>query len=691
MLLPYGGLALKAVSAIVLAFALALNSIGNLLGFGDLVGTDTAPAYTLEAVAETQTVPLENEYVLYLRSSFRKVFNKYFNAFGIKNAISATDVELNKNKVSLPAGASAWLDADILPSNARNTKVHFVSDNPIIATVNAYGTVNALKQGEATVYAIAEDGGFYEKCIVTVTRGDILCDSVVLSSAGIILEKDSSKEFEYSIFPYNTTDSTSVSVSDLSKIGVSLANGILTVTAKEAGTSIVTVKCGDAFDTLRVTVTEPSGETPDENSTPTFGGSTTSNIGTVIRDMEALPDGGYVACGTTASVNGDFEHLYSSSLAWLSPFSFVAKFTDSGMIEWIELVGDSSAYITLNGISVLSNGNIVTAGVFDYPSTYSQDGSIDAAVLTLSPNGVRLSDNIFKGTGDDFFNSISATADGYVVGGKTNSTNGAFEGNSGMSTVIMSYDLNNNLLWKQFINASKSSHVADIDVDSNNNIFVSCITTATDGGFAAFDGLIGSYADTVVLKYSGSGNLLWYHTIASSGTDTFDSISADEEGGCYVAGNYTLVSAVSPDGTLSGIHNCGGTDALIFRIDENGNRLWHKVLAGFYNDFITDIIRTDNGIGVTGYTSSSNREFSAIGNKGGTDGFACFYDADGNGIGITAQAGSKDDAALCIAYSAISGEYFVAGRTKSSDENFAGNTFGNSSVGYTRRIKIAET
>lgn len=693
-----GSVIVKLISTVILSFAVAVNGIGNLFGTGDIIETDYNSSYvqTVDAVQNGQGINLENEKVLYVRSVFRNIFNRYFKALGLENLISATDIELNKNKLSIPAGTSELLDADILPSNARNTNVRFVSDTPGIVSVTYYGRVNALKPGSATVYAIAEDGGYYEKCVVSVTAGAVSCDSVTLSSSGTTLTVGASEIIDYSIFPINTTDATSISVSDIDVVGASLSEGRLILTAKAAGTAVVTLRCGNVSDTVYVNVTDLSGEGGESslgielNTAGIFGGDTESNIGTVVRGMDSFADGGYVLCGTTASTSGSFEGLYSSSFEWMTPFSFVAKFTETGAVEWIKLFGDAEASVSLYDVAVLSDGSIVTVGNYDYPSTYTQVGGIDATVIRLSSNGGQLSKSILKGGGDDFFYSVAATSDGYVAGGKTNSSDGAFEGVTDISSIVINYDLNNAVLWKRYFNASKSSYIADIDVDSDNSIFLSCITTATDGRFADFEGLIGSYADTVVFKYSYEGDYIWHHVLATSGTDTFDSISADGEGGCYVAGDYTLVSTVAPDGTLSEIHNCGGTDGIVFRLDANGERLWYRVLAGFYDDFISDIVLTDNGIGVTGYSSSSNREFAELGNQGGTDGFVCFYDSEGNGIRITAQAGSKDDAGLCVAYSAGKNEVFVAGRTKSSDGSFADNTFGNSIVGYIGRYEITE-
>lgn len=682
----------RLISSVVLSFAVAVNGIGNLLGIDNIVAADPQSSY----VQTENEIIFENENVLYLRSSFRNIFNRYFRAFGLENLISATDIELDRNKLSVPAGETALLDADILPSDARNADVRFVSDTPAIASVDIYGRVTGKKPGSATVYAIAEDGGYYEKCAVTVTAGAVPCTTVSLSASGTTLTVGATEMIDYAIFPINTTDGVSISVSDINTVGASLSEGQLIITAKKAGTAIVSLKCGNISDTVYVNVTDLSGEGGEVfggielNTAAIFGGSTASSIGTVVRGTDSFADGGYVACGTTASTSGSFEGLYSPSFEWQTPFSFVAKYTKTGAIEWIKLFGDSSAAVSLYDIAVLSDGSIVTVGTYEYPSAYTQADGIEAAVIRLSAKGGQLSKNILQGSGDDFFYSVAATSGGFVAGGKTNSSDGAFEGFSDISSFVINYDLNNTVLWKRNFNATKSSHIADIDVDGDDNIFLSCSTTATDGYFASIDGLFGAYSDTVIFKYSREGDCIWHHVFATSGTDTFDSITADGEGGCYVAGSYTLVSATAPDGTLSGIHNCGSADGLIFRLDSNGERLWYRILAGFYDDFITDIVRTGNGLAVTGYSSSSNREFAELGNKGGTDGFVCYYDSDGNGIKIISQAGSKDDAGLCVAYSASENELFVAGRTKSSDGTFADNTFGNSMVGYIGRYEITE-
>ncbi len=914
---------IKSASAIILVCAIVINGVGNLLGMGDII--ETEPAYSSvstddsqsfldemetegellsveknrsgvlpAAVSSSQNVQLESDFLLYFKREFRELFNNFLKTFGIRNAFLATGVKLNNKSLNVSIGNFALLKAEILPSDAKNSNIRFESDNPNIASVNSNGVIRGINEGVTTVYAITEDGGFYKSCSVTVTKANISCTSVVLSHSDVALDVGLTENVSVSVTPENTTDKFSVTVSDPNVASAVLSNKVLYIKGKSVGTSTVTVRCGDAYDTLNVTVREvvipqpqvvvyddqcsilvvppavegsevtltiePSaeyldmgnglqgfvevvpGETYSITANATINGAKVSSdpvvvtvydpvipekpvlesltynsisvkyddrceyqlkspqygivydwgskvdyanlqadkdyivyarykatathaqgneevylnvrtlsesttavpateesttekittattipsttkkttasttqpsttekgpyinsasevalaifggnadyIGTVIRGIDALPDGGYIACGTTASTDGDFTGLYNSSLNWKTPFSFVAKFSRAGTVEWVKLFGNSDSTVSLYDVAVLSDGNIAVVGTFTYSSTYGRIGGNDAVVITLSSVGTELSKNVYSGTGDDFFYCISATSDGYAVGGKTTSHDGDFSGVEDISSIVINFNNDNEVLWKHYFNGSKSSSINGIDVDDEGNIFLACITTATDGQFASFEGLFGSYSDTVIMKFNKAGEFQWSYVIATSGADEFDSIAADGKGGCLVAGNYTMISATSPDGTLEGIHNCGDTDALAIRLNKNGERQWYRIISGFYDDYITDVVKTDGGFAMTGYTTSSNREFSSIGNKGGTDGFVYFLDVNGTAVNVLSQAGYGDDAALCLAYSSGNRELLVAGSTDSTDGSFADKNSYIGSVGYVGRYKI---
>ena len=82
-----GGAFIKLVSIIVLAFSVAANGIGNLLGTGNVIDTVPHSSYSVTAneTASSDDIILEDEIVLNFRSTFRKFFNSVYNALGMKN------------------------------------------------------------------------------------------------------------------------------------------------------------------------------------------------------------------------------------------------------------------------------------------------------------------------------------------------------------------------------------------------------------------------------------------------------------------------------------------------------------------------------------------------------------------------------------------------------------------------------
>ncbi|MBE6820797.1 MAG: hypothetical protein E7516_07080 [Ruminococcaceae bacterium] len=375
-------------------------------------------------------------------------------------------------------------------------------------------------------------------------------------------------------------------------------------------------------------------------------------------------------CGTTESKSGTFAKVYDSS--WKRPYSFVAKFSKTGTMSWVKGFGSSSAPVTLSDVTVLSNGTIIAVGytkATDYAANKDSSGSVDAIILKLnSSNGYMSMKKSFGGKNTDMFTCVEATGTTFVAGGKSYSTTHDFAHLEGESAILMSFNANLAKQWQTQLHGSAASNISDIAVDSNGSIFATCLTAATDGDFAGYKNS-GGYTDTLVLKYDGSGNKIWSRMISSTGRDEFGNIAPDGKGGCVVAGYYELLANQTPDGSLKGIHHCGGIDALVFRLNDDGTQRWVKTLSGLEDDFITDIVKVKNGFAVTGYTASSNREFAQTGNEGLYDGFVSFVNTNGVTVNTLTQAGTQDDMAECLVYTAL-GEVYGMGKTKSVDTDF---------------------
>ena len=89
--------------------------------------------------------------------------------------IPVTDLELNKDSLTLQENSSDTLIATVKPADATNQDVTWESSDTSIATVSEDGTVTAISAGNATITATAADGsGVSASCELTVTHGNMV-------------------------------------------------------------------------------------------------------------------------------------------------------------------------------------------------------------------------------------------------------------------------------------------------------------------------------------------------------------------------------------------------------------------------------------------------------------------------------------------------------------------------------------
>ena len=78
-------------------------------------------------------------------------------------------IAFSADKYEITIGAPKAVELIFTPSYAANKNVTYSSSNTSIATVAADGTVTGLKEGETTITAKSEEGGFEATCAVVVT------------------------------------------------------------------------------------------------------------------------------------------------------------------------------------------------------------------------------------------------------------------------------------------------------------------------------------------------------------------------------------------------------------------------------------------------------------------------------------------------------------------------------------------
>lgn len=112
-----------------------------------------------------------------------------------------SSISLNYHSFQLNMNENLQLEPTLLPNNATNTQVKWLSTNENIAQVDDEGNVTAIAPGYCSIYAMADDGsGKYDKCLInvkgtTALKGDINGDGHVnLSDASWIVRKFVGKE-----------------------------------------------------------------------------------------------------------------------------------------------------------------------------------------------------------------------------------------------------------------------------------------------------------------------------------------------------------------------------------------------------------------------------------------------------------------------------------------------------------------
>lgn len=90
--------------------------------------------------------------------------------------VKVSGITLNPDiNLKIEEGNSSKITATVVPSNATNNSVKWVSSSPDVATVDENGNVTAIKAGSTTVTCTAIDGsGVSATCHVTVTAKDIV-------------------------------------------------------------------------------------------------------------------------------------------------------------------------------------------------------------------------------------------------------------------------------------------------------------------------------------------------------------------------------------------------------------------------------------------------------------------------------------------------------------------------------------
>ena len=168
--------------------------------------------------------------------------------------VPVTGVELNVAELELVVGETAVLTATVLPENATDKNVTWLSSAPEIVSVDENGTVEGLAAGNTTVTATATDGGKTAECQIQVVPATVSVTGVELDVTELELEVGQTAVLTATVLPEDATDKSvtwlssapeTVSVDEDGNVqGLAVGDAVITVTTTDGGKTaecIVTV------------------------------------------------------------------------------------------------------------------------------------------------------------------------------------------------------------------------------------------------------------------------------------------------------------------------------------------------------------------------------------------------------------------------------------------------------------------
>ena len=313
--------------------------------------------------------------------------------------VPVSSVSIAGGDFQLPIGSTRKLSATVAPANATDRAVSWKSSDTSVATVDASGTVKAVKAGTATITATA--GGKSVTVKVTVASDYVAVSSVAISGTGVsggkaTINVGAGLNLTATVSPSNASDKTVKWATSNAAVATVDANGA--VRAVKAGNAAITATAGDKSASILVTVKENGVAV--ETIRITGNGIANKNLSI------AAGEEGQLSIQTTPA-NASVSPIY-----WSSSDTSIATVTGSGKVTAKKM-----------GTVAIS----VTAG-----------GKTDAIVLTVTKPNTRFIDVSKK---HHFYNDIEWLAQKGVTTGYADGTFRPEEETSRAQTVVFLYRL----------------------------------------------------------------------------------------------------------------------------------------------------------------------------------------------------------------------------------------------------------
>ncbi|HNV72174.1 MAG TPA: hypothetical protein PKO06_20875, partial [Candidatus Ozemobacteraceae bacterium] len=292
---------------------------------------------------------------------------------------------------------------------------------------------------------------------------------------------------------------------------------------------------------------------------------------------------------------------------------------------------------------------------------------VEGAVRKPNPSTNIVWQHSFGGTSDDGAHCLRLTGDGgWVTAGFTQSTDGDIKEFAGKSdALVIKYDSAGKVAWSRVYGEGERDVAYSIALTSDGGyVFTGSTEHCTDE-----DAHYCGSNDLWVVRLTAGGEVLWQKCFGGNHDEVGTGIQQTSDGGFIVVG-----TTCSSDGEEVGT-TLGETDALVLKLDVNGELVWSKRLGGIGDDVGYGVQQTtDSGYVVTGRIDVGPETLGALHGLG--DVMIVRLDASGEVVWQQHYGGTDEDIGYGVTQT-TDGGFAVIGCTHSSDGDVRGNHGGN--------------
>ncbi|MDD1778490.1 MAG: SBBP repeat-containing protein [Candidatus Helarchaeota archaeon] len=234
-------------------------------------------------------------------------------------------------------------------------------------------------------------------------------------------------------------------------------------------------------------------------------------------------------------------------------------------------------------------------------------GSYDFALVKFAPNGTRLWNTTWGGAANDYGNGVAVDAAGNLYCSGYTSSFGA--GNQDMA--LVKFDSNGTKIWNTTWGGADIDLCYDIVLDASGSPYCTGYTNSWAGN-----------NDLALVKFAPTGTQLWNTTWGGTGDDYSYVIAMDASGAIYCTGATKSFGA-------------GGLDLVLIKFAPTGTQLWNMTWGGTGNEYSYDIVVDTSGalycVGWTNSFGAGSDDFALVkigyqpGEPGGIPGFELVY------------------------------------------------------------------